>query len=321
MAELVFRPDKHPETDSVDGNVYEWYAGLGTGKDWADIQGGAGNLHYDDDTTELVPQIASDNVQDKWRGIGRTITVFLPSGFAGNTRITGGTLSLYGYAKVDGFSGWSPTFNIYSAAPASDDDLVNGDFNSCGTTAYCDTAIAYDDIDTAGWNNWVLNTVGIAALSKASPIYISVREATYDAANVEPPSWTSNANCYAAFRAADYGDGSLAPKLTITYDTGVMAAGNFAVVEDRVHYISTSGAERYNLGIVIDDAVNERGNIAIWKDQAFHYVGGLSGKEQYIFGTEITEAVNERGNIGIRIEEFHYVSPDGKERYWLGTAI
>ena len=99
----------------------------------------------------------------------------------------------------------------------------------------------------------------------------------------------------------------------------IMTAGNFAVVEERAHYMSTTGIERYNLGIEIGVTTLAKGNVAAVEER-FQYVGATSQKERYILGIEIGNTTMPNGNIGVVEERFHYAAA-GKERYWLGTPV
>jgi hypothetical protein len=210
----TFYPDAHVETSSVDGIAIH-------GSDntaWATIQGGAGT--YGDASGvygAMYASLKSGSVSD-WEYIRRSIVVFDTSVLPDDANITSATLSLYGYVKSDGLN-ITPDLNIYLAAPASNTDVVAGDYNSLGTTAYCDAAITYAGFDANGWNDFVFNATGITAISKTIPTRFGVREATHDAGNSEPGGVPAGQYSSFAFYEADTDNNGKTPKLVVTYDS------------------------------------------------------------------------------------------------------
>lgn len=216
---LVFRSergDTRIERYSVDGSVL--HAATLT---WDGLHDAAGNDSSTQGTNDGRVYIASSSTQDKWSTMYRSILVFDTSAIPSSATISSVILSLYGEAKSDGLS-ITPDINIYSAAPASSNDLAAGDFNSLGTTAYCDTAITYGNWSITGRNTFTFNATGKAAISKTGATAIGVRNANYDAADSEP-SWSSNVNSYLRFYTSEAGE-AYAPILTVTYTGGESGA-------------------------------------------------------------------------------------------------
>jgi len=235
MAEVTINPDAHPETQSVDGSTSHTTA-LGSGLDWADLVVAAGTGVSDSGLT-LQAGLASDNVADKWRTINRGIALFyvdIPAGSIINSAV----LSLYGLGKIDHY-GRKPATNIYSANPASDIALVAADYAQVGSTPFCDTPIEYDDFDTAGWNNWILNAAGRAAIPVGGGVAKFSWRTTFDAEVVEP-AWGGNgtfwALSYARAWTADYAGGLYAPKLVIIYTPAVAVAWKGDIHIDQLKY-------------------------------------------------------------------------------------
>jgi len=322
MASIVFRPDADPETSSVDG----WVRNRTTSSDgdtWANVRAGTGDAGLDAyDTQESdFASIFSAEPSGKWREIERSIIVFDTSDLPDDIPIISATLSLYGGGKGDYLS-ISPTINVFSANPASDTALETADYTDLGGTPYS-SSISYASWDTSGWNNFALNATGIAAISKTGASKFGIREAKYDATGLEP-AWSYPDGFYkwSSFwwRSADYSDGSLAPKLTITYTTSTMEAGNFAVVETRLHYVGTDSVERYIAGAIIGDGVNAAGNIAVVEER-LQYIGATSNKERYWLGTEIGASSQAVGNIAVVESRFHYTDTSSKERYIKGIPV
>jgi hypothetical protein len=208
---ITVYPDPHPETSTVDG-----YAGESSpDRGWDSMQAAAGDTS-DDSSIHIHAYFRSNGVPNQWMDIWRGIILFDTSSIPDGETITSATLSLYGQGKLDEASN-SPTFNIFSSAPASNNDLANGDYDSCGTTAYCDTAITYANIDTSGYNDWAFNATGIAAIDKTGVSKFSVREATYDAPDVQPTWGSGGAEAYADFFSAEQSGTSNDPMLVVVY--------------------------------------------------------------------------------------------------------
>jgi hypothetical protein len=155
-------------------------------------------------------------VNNKWVRIRRGVTLFDTSSLPDNATITDATLSIYGLNKSNAL-GITPIVNVYSSAPASNTALVAGDYDSLGSTPFCDTPITYSNWKVASpyWNDFVLNTAGIAAISLTGISKFGLRDVTYDVGN-SAPAWTSNKSSFLQGGSADKGTG-YKPKLVVTY--------------------------------------------------------------------------------------------------------
>ena len=216
-ADATYYPDPHTEETSVDGFAWQNYA-LGSGVDWATLKADAGNGFNDSNDYDACMEIKSDNVNSKWLNLTKGIFVFDASASSGNT-ILSGSFFLKGIAKADGLN-ISPTINVYSSAPASNTAIANGDFDSLGTTAYCDTAITYTNWDTAGYNTFTINTAGITFIQTAingdGKIKFGTREPTYDV-GISTPSWTSSVSTRFMTYLAETANTTSDPKLELVY--------------------------------------------------------------------------------------------------------
>jgi hypothetical protein len=127
---------------------------------------------------------------------------------------------LWGNGKSD-FLGIEPDMNIYDVTTVNETSLVPADYNTFGTTAYCDLPITYNNWQVENWNTFISNSAGLAGLQTAydaSGIFkIGGRNANYDVAEVAP-TWVSNKNSDLDCYFADDTDvpGS-SPKLVVTY--------------------------------------------------------------------------------------------------------
>lgn len=201
------------------------YASMDEREDsWGDLRGGSGT-HANTSPYTLYNYIETRNVSDKWWAMHRTIIVFDTTSLPSDGAITAATLSVYGSQKQNGFSSGSADVNIYSAAPASNNAIVAGDFDSLGSTAFS-TAITLANWSVAGYNDFVLNSSGLANITKAGASKFGMRLATIDVGN-SPPSWESGKNChisgYSTINGASY-----KPKLVVTYTVAPSVTTNDA---------------------------------------------------------------------------------------------
>lgn len=315
----VFRPDPSPETTCLDGSLEMRDSG---GVTWAVIRAGVlGDISGSDASSSEWIEIRADGITDRWHRLFRGVVGFDTSTLPGDISISSATLSLYGIDKRDHL-GIIPNINIYSTSltdnidisPTNEDLLTN--YRAFGSTAFS-TAISYAGWNTPGWNDFVLNSAGRTHINRTGVTNFGIRNANYDVANFAP-SWTVSEESSLFWWAADF-SAELAPKLTVTYTTSTMTAGNFAVVETRLHYVGRDSVERYIFGPIIGDAVNDPGNVAVVEDR-LHYVGASYTKERYWLGTEIGAASNANGNIAVVENRLQYTA-GSKERYIKGIPV
>ncbi len=307
----TFNPDAHPEVTSVDGRVRLFHA---AGLTWAAIRGGNGTFADDSTPSSSSVSIQADAATDKWQQLIRFIMLFDTSSLADDTTIASATLILWGRIGLDSLS-INPSINIYASNPASNTAVVAGDYNSLGTTPLA-TAIAHSSWSQTGANVFTLNAAGLALITKTGITKLGAR-LVCDATDSEP-AWSSGQkqSTFAFDSAEDIGT---PPELRVVrwVDSG---AGNFAVIETRLHYVDTSNNERYIPGMEIGDATDAAGNVAVVEER-IHYVGATNLKERYWEGVLIGDAINPAGSIGVVETRLHYVDTSSKERYILGVPV
>ncbi len=242
---LTFYPDADPETSSVDGRVQQ----ASTNIAWGTLVGAAGSQAYPSEASSDIRFLAGSTT-DLWDRIYRLITLFDTSNLPDTASISAATLSLHGkVGKTDGCLA-TPTVNVYSSNPANNNNLVAADYATLGTTAFCDSPIAYADWVEGGtaniyYNDFALNASGIAAISTIGVSKFGFRF-NYDATSTAP-NWVSVGSTLISVYTTEKGAG-FQPKLVVTYsstiekissETGsgaeVITSGNPIVV--------TSGAE------------------------------------------------------------------------------
>ncbi len=211
MTVQTFYPDANPETSSVDGAV-RYRTGAG-GVLWDTI-------HDAEDGTGAVPSQASECgfflrgaiSENRWRSLYRGFLLFDTSELPDKAVISSAILSIYGQGKGDDLN-CLPTVNIYTSTPASDVDLVVGDYDQVGTTPLS-TAISFANWDIFGYNAFTLNTTGLTEISKIGVSKFSIR-GNKDVAD-SPPSWVSDAFSFIFGYFAEQGV-DFRPKLEVTY--------------------------------------------------------------------------------------------------------
>ena len=220
----TFYPDAHPETTTVDGSMYVNNAGTS----WGTLRGLTGSVADDTSASDWYARIDSDTTSNQWDIIMRSGFLFDTSAIPDSDSISSATFSLYGVSKVDNLS-ITPNINVYSFTPASNTALVTGDFANFGTTAYCDTAITYAGFSTSGYNDFVLNATGIAAISKTGVTKLGIRNAAYDAANVAP-TWSSGTFSELKGYFADQTGTTNDPKLVVVHGTAAGRPNRMALL-------------------------------------------------------------------------------------------
>ena len=217
---LGFDHTYYPEAGSGGGNTtcdgwVQYYDADGVS--WATIHDAASDSA--DATSDPVNWVLlqSDDEASKYRRLHRGILTIDTSDL-GTSDIELAVFSIKGTAKGDPAPAITPNMNIYSANPASNNALVGADYNKTnfGTTAYCNTAITYDNWNTSAYNDFTFNATGLAAIAKTGITKLGIRNANYDVANSAPILMGSAVTSYLMGSSADAAGTSSDPKLVIT---------------------------------------------------------------------------------------------------------
>ena len=213
---LTFYPNADADVGktSCDGIVFANHA-AGAGVSWATLIAEAGSIANDSGVAQALMQQTSDTGTNLWRICVRSIFLFDTASLTASATISAATQSHYGSAKADALS-TTPDTNIYSSLPASNTDLVAGDFDSLGATAFCDTALTYNAASTTAYNDFAYNATGLAAIAKTGITKTGTRNANYDVSGT-PPTWSSGAGSYFTCITADTAGTSTDPKLVVTF--------------------------------------------------------------------------------------------------------
>lgn len=201
---LYFNPDGNPEGSSVDGYIQR-YAGGGT---WASLHDSVnGDFIYPSATDGEIVKLSCYYLANQWNVTTRSFFLFDTSSLGDDVYITSATLSIRGQNKAEGSS---PLFDIITYVietyPASDTNLVAGDFDNYYDTHLCDSGINYDDWNTSGYNVYTLNQDGLDIINLNGVTKLGVMH-QYDI-DYSTPTWGSGSDYQALYAYyAEKGDG------------------------------------------------------------------------------------------------------------------
>ncbi len=223
---------------SVDGRVTD----AGTPGTWASLVAANGNSAPYEESSGGFVKFCAYNATD-WSYIYRGAFVFDISSLSGKT-ITSANFSVYGTDKYQDYSSWNMDMNVYQFTPSSNTSLSAEDYDSFGTTVWSDNAITYSSFNDSGWNTFVLNSTGIAALQSAAngtgTFGIGARNANYDTANSSPihPGSGGFETAFVIY-FSEQGEG-YRPKLDITFNSAPVMTDATIVSSDAPNAYETS---------------------------------------------------------------------------------
>jgi len=217
MHVLTYNPNAHVETTSVDGDI-EYNTGDTT--TWASIRAKTSGSNADPTGAQMDLGIRRDGANN-WVDTRRCMALFDISAFPlGSVKgISSITLQLY----VNNFNinNFADSVTICEALPASNTDLVVGDFNIA--TKFGSTRLATDILITnmtiPAYNTWTLNAAGITYIKTRLGIDGIVKFGILSKADFDnaEPAGTGDGRTLGGFSTAD---GANTPILTINYVKG-----------------------------------------------------------------------------------------------------
>jgi len=206
----TFYPDANPESTSVDGRVRHIDT---AGLSWAAITSAAGNASDANSAISRAYAIRADGNTDEWDLIDRGIFLFDTSAIDDGDTVTSATFSLVPSTVIN--EGSVAGLNVYSSNPASDTNVVNGDFDSLGSTEFS-TTVNSSDLTTEVYEDFILNASGIAAIDETGITKLGTREANYDATAIAP-TWSSGLDEIVNVYNADETGTDKDPKLVVVH--------------------------------------------------------------------------------------------------------
>jgi len=205
---LTFNPNADPETTSVDGDIFR-----GTTESWAAKREATdGTTVNPSATTNWVGYLAG-GASPNWANMIRSIFLFDTSSLPDNAEVNvSGT-------KIRLFVGTNDTtfdyggVRIVTSTPASNTDVVIGDFDQIGTVAQA-TDIVMASLTVSAYNDFNFNATGVANISLTGVSKFGTR-GVKDADNAEPayPGDGIDAGCNV--NSAD--NAANKPELTVVY--------------------------------------------------------------------------------------------------------
>jgi len=215
----TFFPDAFTETTSVDGSIKF----SNSDNTWSTVRGASAghNAYPSDSITNFVGYLSGESTG--WEELYRAFVLFDTSPIPDNDVISSATLSIYGQSKSDGLGNAIEAY-IVTTTPASNTDLVVGDFDQVGSVRQSDTDISYSSWDTTGYNDYVLNSTGRNNISLVGVSKFGAIEKK-DFSNTEPsrPS-NSTQDRLRAYMADELGT-TKDPKLVVEHGVGPPAPG------------------------------------------------------------------------------------------------
>jgi len=180
---------------------------------WSTIRNDPGGVANDVEDYSLISQFTSGTVS-LWKAIARGIYMMNTASIPDGDTISAAVFSVYHSGTKSDDNAATPVTNLYSVAPANDNEIVGGDYDAFGDTPYCDSGIAYAAW-SVGYNNFPYNATGIASISKVGTTYIGARF-EYDADDIEPNRGGNSLNSRVWTYWVEKGNG-YKPKLVVTH--------------------------------------------------------------------------------------------------------
>jgi len=205
----VFYPDVYPGVTSNDGTTRSYRLGVV----WLDLIDEPGYNAYNDFGNYYLIQMMARSTPWQWSMLYRSFFLFDTSVIPPGAQILSATLEIYGGIKGDA-NNIKPDICLYSAAPASNTELVKQDHDKVGTIPFSNI-ITYDDWKLDGFNIFTLNPAGISALAKGGITKFSTRNANYEVAR-HTPAWSTSGASHLRGLFAE-GPEEKKPRLTVTY--------------------------------------------------------------------------------------------------------
>jgi hypothetical protein len=150
-----------------------------------------------------------------WWSLYRAFCNFDTSAIGSGKTIISATAGAYGKSKGGTIN---PSHNVYGSTAS--DTLAAGDYDLCGTTAYCDTAISRSSWSTSGYNTFAFNSTGLTAISPTGKTKIVYREIEGDVSNTTP---SADSAYYISDYQIDNTGTSKDPYLQVVYDDAAAA--------------------------------------------------------------------------------------------------
>ncbi len=191
-------------------------ARAGMDESFSSLRSSAGNYHEDTTVSsgEVLRLWARVGSSNNWRGLHRSIFGFNTAALGADT-ITAATLSVYGTSKATGFNNQSAVVDHH--VPANPADLTDSDYNIAGWDGVEQSSarVAVGSWNTAGYNDFALNTTGKGNVNTAGNTWFGLRvSADFDNS---APTWASDTRDDFGGYYADQTGTASDPKLVVEH--------------------------------------------------------------------------------------------------------
>lgn len=208
---LTAYPDPHPESTTVDGQVFRQQLG----EYFPTAAAGVGTF-CDDSVSERYITGASCYSTCNINSLYRGIFLFVTSSIGASSSIISATHSFW---PTDVTSTWGtsvPKACVVSSNPASNTGLAAADYQTVGTTLFSDEPLL-SSIGIGAYKVFMFNAAGKAAIAKAGISKFAMTESAYDRTRT-PPAEGVGGNRFTIYGILSEGTGTANdPKLVVEY--------------------------------------------------------------------------------------------------------
>jgi hypothetical protein len=222
---LTKYPDPNPETNTVDGSVYNATSGT-----FGTIRALTTAAYVKpDDTTGYACSLQAGSTSNTFNYMRRSYFLFDTSSITSSGTITGSIFSIYPN-NVYFVALGNPTLDVVSSNPTSNTGLVSADFNiSRFGTGTSFGSSSFSNFSTGDYRSVTLNESGIAAINKTSVTKFGTLS-SWDRTGTFGGTWTYPGTSIVQCRYADYTGTSSDPKLVVNYDVPSIKTMNDLVI-------------------------------------------------------------------------------------------
>lgn len=263
-----------------------------SGAAWTTLRNAATGTVADATTNpQVAVQCDQNSYADSKQYIDRAFFAFDTSGIPDGATIFSANLGFYVVTKTSTAGG---DIALVAGTQASTSTLATSDFGSCGTTEYA-TRRSFSGLTTSTYNEWALNSTGLAAISKTGFTKLVLR-GSFDLDNSVPTSGQRSSIDSARFSehtgtssdpylTVDYAfeqtftaDMVIAPSATFTADMMIVIPGTSTFTADLIVDRRSLAADNFTEASAVDLTSHTPTGPAAAGTWANHPVSGLPGR-------------------------------------------
>lgn len=207
----TFYPDANTETTSVDGPLDT----QNEATSWANMRGSS-TCQRVQPSTDADWATFNGYFTPNWL-MYRSMFLFDTSTIPDTDTVNSATFSVFVTARSEDYGNALSYSRLVTSTPASNTDLVTGDWDQFGTTAQSDTDIAYANLRTSIYHDFPLNATGIASISTSGITKFGLRNGG-DIANSDYVTGAGDKQEGMSIRYADFSGTTNDPKLVVVHN-------------------------------------------------------------------------------------------------------